>query len=88
MDIFLFCLILDRWNEFNDLSLVFRFLSIHLVSELFTVINVLGGWEKCWEQGLTPWDLGQPTPALLHLHRTGSLPKGRTLVPGCGSVKF
>ncbi|KAF2298268.1 hypothetical protein GH714_020969 [Hevea brasiliensis] len=44
-----------------------------------------GGWEKCWEQGLTPWDLGQPTPVLLHLHHTGALPKGKALVPGCGS---
>eukprot|EP00257_Ricinus_communis_P021353 XP_015580826.1 probable thiol methyltransferase 2 isoform X1 [Ricinus communis] len=44
-----------------------------------------GGWEKCWEQGVTPWDLGQPTPILLHLHHTGSLPKGRALIPGCGS---
>ncbi|XP_071939710.1 probable thiol methyltransferase 2 isoform X1 [Coffea arabica] len=43
------------------------------------------GWQKCWEQGLTPWDLGQPTPILVHLHKTGALPKGRALVPGCGS---
>ncbi|CAH9120864.1 unnamed protein product, partial [Cuscuta epithymum] len=27
------------------------------------------GWEKCWEERLTPWDLGQPTPVLVHLHR-------------------
>ncbi|KAF8364821.1 hypothetical protein HHK36_033203 [Tetracentron sinense] len=44
-----------------------------------------GGWEECWEQELTPWDLGQPTPMILHLHQTGVLPKGRALVPGCGS---
>ncbi|KAI8537159.1 hypothetical protein RHMOL_Rhmol09G0004100 [Rhododendron molle] len=44
-----------------------------------------GGWQKCWEQGLTPWDLGKPTPVLVHLHQTGALPKGRTLIPGCGS---
>lgn len=43
-----------------------------------------GGWEKCWEQELTPWDLGQPTPVIVHLHQTGALPKGRTMVPGCG----
>ncbi|XP_022878984.1 probable thiol methyltransferase 2 isoform X4 [Olea europaea var. sylvestris] len=43
------------------------------------------GWDKCWEQGLTPWDLGQPTPVLVHLCNTSSLPKGRALVPGCGS---
>lgn len=37
---------------------------------------------------MTPWDLGQPTPILVHLHQTGTLPKGRSLVPGCGSVSF
>lgn len=34
---------------------------------------------------MTPWDLGQPTPILVHLHQTGTLPKGRALIPGCGS---
>ncbi|URE42801.1 Thiopurine S-methyltransferase (TPMT) [Musa troglodytarum] len=29
------------------------------------------GWEKCWEEGLTPWDLGQATPAVLQLVKTG-----------------
>ncbi|CAL5394732.1 unnamed protein product [Camellia sinensis] len=42
------------------------------------------GWEKCWQLGLTPWDLGQPTPVMVHLHQAGALPKGRALVPGCG----
>ncbi|XP_065634951.1 probable thiol methyltransferase 2, partial [Quercus suber] len=41
-------------------------------------------WEKSWEQDVTPWDLEQPTPILLHLHQTRALPKGRALVPGCG----
>ncbi|XP_009781476.2 putative thiol methyltransferase 2 isoform X2 [Nicotiana tabacum] len=45
-----------------------------------------GGWEHCWEKGLTPWDLGQPTPILVDLHQRGALPKGRALVPGCGSL--
>ncbi|KAI3916861.1 hypothetical protein MKW98_014322 [Papaver atlanticum] len=44
-----------------------------------------GGWDKCWEQGLTPWDLGQPTPVLLQLLDKETLPKGRVLVPGCGA---
>ncbi|XP_022925292.1 probable thiol methyltransferase 2 isoform X1 [Cucurbita moschata] len=44
-----------------------------------------GGWETCWEQGLTPWDLGQPTPVISHLCAMGDLPNGRALVPGCGS---
>ncbi|KAL9251574.1 putative thiol methyltransferase 2 [Drosera capensis] len=45
----------------------------------------LGGWQKCWEEAATPWDLGQPTPILLHLLQTDSVPTGRILVPGCGS---
>ncbi|KAG6475436.1 hypothetical protein ZIOFF_064656 [Zingiber officinale] len=43
------------------------------------------GWEKCWEEGVTPWDLGQTTPVVHQLVQSGSLPKGRALVPGCGS---
>ncbi|XP_044498133.1 probable thiol methyltransferase 2 [Mangifera indica] len=42
-------------------------------------------WEKCWEEGATPWDLGKPTPIVVHLHQLGALPKGRALVPGCGT---
>lgn len=42
-------------------------------------------WEKCWEEGVTPWDLGQATPVVLHLLQTGTLPKGHVLVPGCGT---
>ncbi|KDP29557.1 hypothetical protein JCGZ_19270 [Jatropha curcas] len=57
---------------------------VHQIQRLLET-DSSGGWEKCWEQGLTPWDLGQPTPVLLHLHRTGALPMGRALVPGCGS---
>ncbi|CAA7050536.1 unnamed protein product [Microthlaspi erraticum] len=44
-----------------------------------------GHWEKCWEAGDTPWDLGTPTPIIAHLVKTGSLPNGRALVPGCGT---
>lgn len=47
--------------------------------------NSQDGWEKCWEEGVTPWDTGQPTPLLLNLVQSGSLPKGRILVPGCGN---
>uniref|UniRef100_M8C8U4 Methyltransferase domain-containing protein n=1 Tax=Aegilops tauschii TaxID=37682 RepID=M8C8U4_AEGTA len=25
------------------------------------------GWRRCWEQGVTPWDLGEPTPAVVKL---------------------
>lgn len=44
-----------------------------------------GGWEKCWSEEITPWDLGRPTPLILHLLHTSSLPIGRGLVPGCGA---
>ncbi|XVF54991.1 hypothetical protein PTKIN_Ptkin06aG0000700 [Pterospermum kingtungense] len=47
--------------------------------------NASGGWEESWKQGVTPWDLGRPTPVILHLHHSGSLPMGRVLVPGCGT---
>ncbi|XP_040381548.1 probable thiol methyltransferase 2 isoform X2 [Oryza brachyantha] len=43
------------------------------------------GWEKSWEAGVTPWDLGKPTPIIEHLVKSGTLPKGRALVPGCGT---
>ncbi|KAF9612272.1 hypothetical protein IFM89_038842 [Coptis chinensis] len=57
------------------------------VSKIQQLINndSTGGWDKCWEQSLTPWDLGRPTPIVLHLLQTGALPAGRVLVPGCGS---
>ncbi|XP_068649612.1 probable thiol methyltransferase 2 [Aristolochia californica] len=43
------------------------------------------GWDKCWENGNTPWDLGRPQPVIVHLLNSGALPKGRALIPGCGS---
>ncbi|XP_031473360.1 probable thiocyanate methyltransferase 2 [Nymphaea colorata] len=42
-------------------------------------------WNKCYEDGVIPWDLGQATPLVVHLVQSGSLPKGRGLVPGCGT---
>ncbi|KAK8914270.1 hypothetical protein KSP39_PZI023527 [Platanthera zijinensis] len=42
------------------------------------------GWDKCWDAEVTPWDLGQATPIVTHLVKTGKLPDGRILVPGCG----
>ncbi|KAL0452856.1 UNVERIFIED_CONTAM: putative thiol methyltransferase 2 [Sesamum latifolium] len=45
------------------------------------------GWDKCWEEGLTPWDLRSPTPVLVHLNNTGSLPKGRALVLAAALLK-
>uniref|UniRef100_A0A0E0L805 Methyltransferase domain-containing protein n=1 Tax=Oryza punctata TaxID=4537 RepID=A0A0E0L805_ORYPU len=37
------------------------------------------GWEKSWEAGVTPWDLGKPTPIIKHLVKSKTLPKGRAL---------
>ncbi|CAN6208654.1 unnamed protein product [Urochloa humidicola] len=31
--------------------------------ELFTG-DAADGWEKSWEFGVTPWDLGKPTPVI------------------------
>ncbi|XP_073000543.1 probable thiol methyltransferase 2 [Typha latifolia] len=47
--------------------------------------NKTQGWEKSWEEGVTPWDLGGPTPVVTHLVQSQTLPKGRALVPGCGT---
>lgn len=48
---------------------------------------VLGG-----SSGVTPWDLGHPTPAVVELVNSGTLPGDGTttttvLVPGCGAVR-
>ena len=53
------------------------------------------GWSQLWQNGQTPWDRGQPSPALVELLRTRSDLVGnpfteygrrrRVLVPGCGN---
>ncbi|KAF3329397.1 putative thiol methyltransferase 2 [Carex littledalei] len=58
------------------------------VSQLREVIgsaDATDAWEKSWEEGIVPWDLGKPTPIVTHLVQAQSLPKGRVLVPGCGT---
>lgn len=77
----------DRSEGSNPRSAQSKIESNPRVARLQQLVNSSssGGWEKSWEDGATPWDLGQPTPVILHLHQTGALPKGRTLVPGCGS---
>ncbi|XP_078181717.1 putative thiol methyltransferase 2 [Carex rostrata] len=58
------------------------------VSQLREVIgstDPTDAWEKSWEEGIIPWDLGKPTPIVTHLVQAQSLPKGRVLVPGCGT---
>jgi len=49
--------------------------------------NPDSGWDDAWKAGVTPWDAGEPHPALrdLVLSKELDLPKqGRALVPGCG----
>jgi methyl halide transferase len=49
------------------------------------------GWDAAWRKGVTPWETGKPSPFLARLleDKTGALdtplPRGRALVPGCGS---
>ncbi len=42
-------------------------------------------WESLWYDGITPWDLGGPTKALISEIQYKSLRPTITLVPGCGS---
>lgn len=45
------------------------------------------GWNDLYEQQLTPWDLGRPTPALVELLDNDNgviFDGGLVLVPGCG----
>lgn len=45
------------------------------------------GWNDLYEQQLTPWDLGRPTPALVELLDSDDgtiFDGGPVLIPGCG----
>lgn len=43
-------------------------------------------WDARYEEGTAHWDLGEPSPPLLHFIEEGELPApGTVLVPGCGS---
>lgn len=42
-------------------------------------------WQEAWAEGRTPWDAGASAPTLVRLAEAGALPRGRALVPGCGS---
>jgi len=46
------------------------------------------GWEKAWEQDITPWDLGDTQAGLKELLENNKAPylptSGKALVPGCG----
>ena len=45
-------------------------------------------WDDLWKDGLTPWDLGKPTPLLIQEIHQNNIPKtARTvLIPGCGAA--
>ena len=43
-------------------------------------------WEERWQKNYTPWDLGEPAPALIQLFDKNMFGDfGEALVPGCGS---
>lgn len=42
-------------------------------------------WESLWRDGITPWDLGGPTEALIAELSERALRPRMTLIPGCGS---
>ncbi len=42
-------------------------------------------WKSLWQEGVTPWDLGMPTQALISEVRSKRLCPQTTLIPGwCG----
>mmetsp|Transcript_28105 Transcript_28105/g.51191 ORF Transcript_28105/g.51191 Transcript_28105/m.51191 type:complete len:366 (-) Transcript_28105:360-1457(-) len=44
------------------------------------------GWDDLWMEGITPWDLGGPTPLLWHELCEQKPPRtSKILVPGCGA---
>jgi SAM-dependent methyltransferase len=40
-------------------------------------------WDQAYQENFTPWDKGQPSPALVEFFERHEL-TGRVLVPGCG----
>ena len=43
----------------------------------------VAAWRQRWQEGNTPWNLGQPAPELVTVLSSWR-PVGRVLVPGCG----
>lgn len=44
-------------------------------------------WNSRWKEGKTGWDLGMPSPPLLHLiHTLQPAKTSRILIPGCGNA--
>lgn len=62
--------------------------SISRVRELIDKSSNQGeGWDKAWEESMTPWDANAPQPALISTlkHQDQLFPKtGKALVAGCG----
>lgn len=42
-------------------------------------------WDDDYATGETPWDTGEPAPALVELLEAGRLPRGRAIDIGCGT---
>jgi methyl halide transferase len=49
-------------------------------------LNKEQGWEQLWQDGVTPWDLNRPTPALVSELEASNWKTEKVLVPGCGSA--
>lgn len=49
-----------------------------------TDVNHPSKWELDYQRGTAGWDMGTPTPVFQRLLAEGTLPPGRTLVPGAG----
>lgn len=42
-------------------------------------------WNEHYASGHTPWDSGEPDPALVEIVKAGTIPVGRALEVGCGT---
>ena len=42
-------------------------------------------WNEHYASGQTPWDSGEPDPALVAAVEDGTIPAGRALDVGCGT---
>ncbi|KAK6138628.1 hypothetical protein DH2020_027614 [Rehmannia glutinosa] len=47
--------------------------------QVFYSDSSTNGWDKCWEEGLTPWDLGSPTLFLCTFTTRDPFPKAELL---------
>jgi methyl halide transferase len=47
-------------------------------------VNAREFWDELYRRPRQPWELGGPSPALVHFIDTTPPPRGRVAVPGCG----